>query len=284
MEMKQIIIIIILISSLKAFAQFDYIEQTGLYIELGIKEINAYDNASRLKINDERWLLDEKGHIFSHKLLETEDDSTFSLKLYFFENDQLAKSFDIGIWNTSTNKLDTGITTYFLNKRGQPIRSTYTNTRNTEKITTIFDYEDERLLRKVFFDSYNRITAIDSIYYYENSIPHVKSKTDYSSDTLYPSSKMVQYFDTTGTINLELEFNIESNGQLIPIKSKSFVYQNGKLTRIIKLYLGTYELWGNKMKKTEEYYYYDKRNLVIKKEWYTDDKPEPYLVYTYEYR
>src|SRR5687768_952984 len=102
--MRQTIFIFTLIFSLKALAQFEYIDQTDMYLVHGIKEINAYDNDSGLKINDERWLLDKKGRIISHKLLETEDDSTFSLKLYFFDKDQLAKSLDIGIWNTRTNK------------------------------------------------------------------------------------------------------------------------------------------------------------------------------------
>ena len=286
--MRQTLFILSLLASLQSLAQFEYVDQSALYIALDIHEVNAYDNDSGQKVNDERWLLDEQGRTYSHKLLETEDDSSFSLKLYFYDNAMLIKSFDIGVWNTSTNKLDTAITTYLLDERGKYLQSVQTNTRNTDRTVTIYDYDGDRPIRSVHTDANGRLDYIDSTYYYKTLVPHIKSKTQFlpifGTDTLEITRRVLQYFDTTGAINLELEFTDDTYEHLTPIRSKSFVYHNRKLSQTIKLYLGASVGWGMEMRKTEEIYYYDSRGLVIKKEWYSDGSIEPYLVYTYEYK
>lgn len=286
--MKHSIFIIALLISLKGFSQFEYIDQSNLYKKYSIQEVNAYDNDSGQIINDERWLIDKKGRIYSYKLLETKDDSTFSLNIYFFENDLLTKVYDIGIWNTRTNKVDTVTTIYIFNENKQVVRSIYSSTRNSDTLKNTYKYNDNLLIKKTFYDSYSRIQAIDSTFYYTDLTPHIEKRTffspEFGSDIREPISSKLTYYDTTGTVNLELEFTIDNNGQSTPVSSKSFVFKNGKLTEIIQLYLGTHELWGSKMRKTVEHYYYDSKGLVIRKEWFSDYKTEPYLVYTYDYK
>lgn len=273
---------------MKGFAQFEYIDQSDLYKKYSIQEVNAYDNDSGQIINDERWLIDKKGRIYSHKLLETEDDSTFSLDIYFYDNDLLVKTYDIGIWNTRTNKVDTGITIYLFNDNIQVEKSIYSNTRNSDTLKSTYKYNGNLLISRIFYDAYSRVEAIDSIFYYADSTPHIEKHTfffpEFGSDIRDPIFSKLTYYDTTGTVNLELEFSIENNGQSTPIRSKSFVFQNGKLTEVIRLYLGTYELWGSKMRRTVERYHYDNKGLVIRKEWFSDNKTEPYLKYTYDYK
>jgi hypothetical protein len=287
-KMKKILIILTFALSLKGFAQFEYIDQSELYLEYNIKEVNAYEIDSGQTINDERWVIDKNGRIYSHKLLETEDDSSFSLDKYFFENNQLIKTYDIGIWNTRTNKVDTVTTIYNINENGQAVSSIYSNTRNSDTLRSIFKYNGNLLSSRVFYDAYSRVRAIDSMFYYSNLTTHILQRSSFFPEFGYdnndPVSKKITYYDTLGLINLELEFNVVSNGKLIPVRSKSFVYETGKLKKTIKLYLGTYEFWGSEMRKTEEFYYYDKKGFVIKKEWYSNNKSDPYLVYTYVYK
>jgi hypothetical protein len=104
------------------------------------------------------------------------------------------------------------------------------------------------------------------------------------SDIREPISKKLTYYDTTGTINLELDFEFENNGISTLVRSKSFVYKDGKLIQTINLYLETKELWGTELRKTEEYFFYDSKGFVIKKEWYSDNLADPYLLYTYDYK
>lgn len=287
--MRYFIFIVSLLISFKCLAQFKYIDQSELYKKFSIQEVNAYDkDDSGLTINDERWLIDKKGRIYSHKLLETQDDSTFSHDIYFFENDFLVKSYHIGIWNIKTYKVDTGTTMYLFNNHGQVQKSVYSNTRNTDTIISTYNYIENLLISRTYYDAYSRVKAVDSTFYYANKTPHIEEHTfffpEFGSDIRVPRSKKLTYYDTTGVISLVLEFSVKRNGQLIPVRSKSFAFQNGKLTEIISLYLGTYRLWGSNLRRTVERYFYDNNGFIIKKEWFSGFNPEPYLVNTYDYK
>jgi hypothetical protein len=286
--MKHSIFIIILLISSKGFAQFEYIDQSDLYKKYSVQEVNAFDNDSGQIINDEKWLIDTNGRIYWHKLLETEDDSTFSLDIYFFEKDLLVKAYEIGIWNTRTNKLDTGQTTYFFNSNELLEKIIYSNTRNHDTLKLICEYNNNILTSRTYYNAYSKIQEIDSIFYYSNLNAHIEQTTYFfsmaGSDIREPISKKLTYYDTTGTINLELDFEFENNGISTLVRSKSFVYKDGKLIQTINLYLETKELWGTELRKTEEYFFYDSKGFVIKKEWYSDNLADPYLLYTYDYK
>ena len=258
-----------------------------MYIKYNIKEVNSFYHDSGSVTNDERWLIDEMGRIYSHKLLETEDDPIFDLTEYFYSNDALIKSIHIGFWHSRANKIDTGVTNYNLNGFGKPIQRIYYNTRNNDTLINTYTYEESRLISEIFYDSFSQIHTIDSSYYYDNGVRHIRSRTGFapifSLDTVIPDQKMLQYFDTTGNINLEVEFAIDDKGGQTPIRSKSFVYENNRIVRIIALYLGTQE-WETRMRKTEEYFFYDDRGFVTRTEWSSDGKRTPYLVYTFEYK
>lgn len=274
--------------SFAVLAQFDYLDQRDLYVKYNIQEVNSFDHDSGSVINDEQWIIDEMGRIYSHKLLETEDDPIFDLTQYFYSNDALIKSIHIGFWHSRANKIDTGVTIYNLNESGKPIQRIYFNTRNNDTLTSICTYEADRFISEIFYDSFSDIYRIDSSNYYNTGVRHISSRTRFapilSLDTVIPDQKMLQYFDTTGKINLEVEFAIDDNRGQTLIKSKSFVYENNRLVRIIALYLGTQEHLGSRLRKTEEYFFYDDRGFVTKIEWYSDGKRTPYLVYSYEYK
>src|SRR5690606_14662650 len=117
---------------------------------------------------------------------ETEDDSTFSLDIYFYDNDLLIKTYDIGIWNTRTNKVDTGTTVYYFNDEGELFKSIYFNTRDTDTLKSTYHYSENLLISRTFYDEYSRVKATDSMYYYLNSTPHIVKRTfffpDFNSD------------------------------------------------------------------------------------------------------
>lgn len=294
--MKYVISIITIMLSIEVFAQFVYIDQTELYVELDIKEVNSFDNDSGINVNDERWLVDEKGRIISNELLPIYDDSAFSKQLYFYENDKHIKTVHIKFRYLSaltSNKVDTSVTTYFFNEKDQVTKSIYTSTRKTDTSVSVYENDEDKFIRKVMYDRNNRVTAIDSVLYYKNGRPHIESRIYFNhyfsiSDESKISGKVNSYFDITGLINLVLKLQFNNDGHFIPVESESFVYQNGKLIRTITIDLGTeiiYDsVWDENLRKTETYFYYDERGLVIKEEEYRDGKSEPHYVQTYEYK
>lgn len=287
-KMRKTIFILCLLFSFDGFAQFEYVDQSELYRKYGIQEVNAFDNDSVL-VNDQRWLIDEKGRIYSDILLGTQTDSTESLETHIFKNDLLVKSYDIGVWNTRTNKIDTNTTRYSYNEKGQVVSSFQSSTRTTTQTRSTFSYQNDLLSCRTFGDSISGIFAIDSMFYYPNSMLHIKSHTSFLFDFFdannwVPDRKTSSYYDTTGHILQELAFQIENNHRLTPIRSKTFDYENGKMVRIIVVHLGTVFNYPNGAGRTVEHFYYDNKGFIIMQEWYSGYQTEPYLVYTYDYK
>lgn len=273
--MKKYFLILSLFFSIKLFSQFEYVNQSDLYIKDNVKEIYSFFHHDSLIVNDELWRVDSKGRIVYYELLPVDDDSSFSATIWNYKNDRLVALKNIGIWNTKTNKLDTSLIEYFYDSSNNLEKELYTNTKDNDTLTQVYNYNSGlRISGKLYNKNQSWWFKKDTLNYYESKILKLKSRTNYSNGFIDLSTK--QYFDALGMIQTEIvsDFNSE------PTRIKTFIYDNNKLVRIKEVDLGIN--YSKSVSSSETIYEYNENGFLIKCVSFRNNK---YLNHeTFEYK
>lgn len=259
--MKKVLSILAIFWSFNCMAQFDYVNQSELYIKYGITEVNAFFHDSTLIENDEMWKVDIKGNIIYNELLPVDDDSSYSATIWTYENDLLMNRKTIGVWNTKTNKIDTSLTVFFYDSLNNLIREKHTHTIDQDTLTRDYEYSKGLKVKRTFYNKKQQWWSMtDSITYYDSRTKKSESTTKYYDG--YQEYKKELYFDTLGMIQAEIEFGYDNNCA-IPNRIKNFTYGDGRLIRIKEVGLGTGFVIT--VHHSEILYEYNKKGLITKR-------------------
>jgi hypothetical protein len=220
--MTKYLFILSVFVSIKSKAQFDYVDQSGLYRKFGITKVNAFFHDSGIVENDEIWKIDSKGRIIYNELLPTNDDSNYSAKIWTYKNDSLVTQMDVGVWNIKTNKVDTALTKYFYDISKNLVEEQHTHTKDKDTLTQIYEYSNGLKIKgRLHNNNQEWLYVSDSVAYYPSKVKKLESTTYYYDGNA--EYKKEFFFDTLGVLQAAVEYGFEDNCA-VPEQLESLIY------------------------------------------------------------
>ncbi|MCF8218670.1 MAG: hypothetical protein K9J21_06780 [Bacteroidales bacterium] len=282
--MKVQILFIIVFLPYITLAQFEYIDQTDLYIENNINKVSSYfhdvDTVGLFDI----WEVDTLGKITSKK--EIYDDSTYSLTTYKYNdgllNEVISRWFYSLLSNEILNTKNSNYSKqeYFYNDSNLLIKVHETNSKDNDTIITKYSYSNGlKIKSKTKNTKHNNWLIIDTLEYYDSNEIKIKTTLQYREGTLVFGTK--RYYDTSGIIQAEINFDINRN--CFDTKTiKTFIYDNNKLVRIKETILPGNQPFFKGLHTSEDKFTYDKNGLIIRVSRFVNGKLLNYDTYRYE--
>lgn len=275
--MRIFLFIILAIETFTSLAQFDYIDQSELYKKHGVTEVQSFFHDSTLIERAEAWRIDSEGRMIHQEYLPRDDDSSYSEITWTYANDQLSRRMEIGVWNISSNKLDTALTEYFYTSEGNVSEERSCNTKDQDTLLHVYLYRDEHLVIGRLYNPHQPWWYwTDSIEPYSSGFPKLKSTTSYYDGA--PEYRKEQYLDTLRRIQVEIEYEF-TGACSKPVRTRTFTYDGGQLKSIKTVFL------GNGLPKTvfssEITYGYNDQGLVTNQSRRRDGAVWNYDTYRY---
>lgn len=259
--MQNLLTLLTIFWSLNSLAQFDYTDQSALYIKYGITEVNVFFHDSARVVKDEIWKVDFNGRTVYKEFPPLDDDSIYSAITWNYENDLLMNRMHIGVWNMETNKLDTSLTVFIYDSLNHLIREEHTHTRNQDTLIKEYDYSNGLKVKGTLSNTKQHWWSItDSIVYYDSRSEKTVSTTRYFDG--YPKYKRELYLDTLGLIQTAIESGFDNNCA-VPDRIKTFTYEEGRLIRVKEIFLGTG--YVQNVYYSEVLYEYNDQGLITKR-------------------
>ncbi len=265
--MKKLIHIAFILVPIFSFAQIDYINQQELYVKYNVDTVISISHYNNKDKHELFWVLDSLGRIIYQEYFPSEKNSIPD-KTYWYYNDNLVSEvLQYASWSTKNEKIDTAKTIYFYNNSNILQQTQYTNTRNSDTITTLYKYKNKLLnSNHIYVDNYYKeysLFTYDSV----SLINTIKE-----SETFYfkYDNNFVRSYKTEREFNYTGDLIKESLVALSPIDTSytttsyvwNFKYKDKKLVKIKEVYFS-----NNKNKSNEKYvtrYKYNAKGLVSK--------------------
>lgn len=224
------------------------------------------------------WKYDSIGRIYFHQLIDKDTseggDTTFCGDYYFYNKNGLVESWNIGVWNVRTMKVDTAVTKYYYNKQDSLVRETYKNPALDDDHSVLYTYMNGHRVKEIYKDTLtNSERVVDSLVYSPDGKLNFEFKgwekgIKYEYNNYQQLSRITEYYgwDTSWTERItsfyyntgQLSMDIENDSDLSPKRKKGFycrrgvkyVYYKNRLLREIR------RLDDNAILDRYEYEYY----------------------------
>lgn len=271
---KQQLLALLFLVPFFSFAQFTYIDQSELYVSIGIScvlqksdETNSY-SAERL------WSIDSFGRVTSMEILSSNENTDFTGDKFTYQNDLLKKKLEIYDFDPSTEKNDTIFIDYYYDTENNLTKEVSTYSTDCDTSIRYYSYKDGQVICSTRLEITSKYLQ-DSVYY------------DYDTNKIL-KTKTIKHFDEN-FIWLLVKMNYSQNrlksqveyyyGMDYPSSIKVFYY-NKKLIEIqtlnIELYLGQQNI------TYKEEIEYNDFGLVSKITSYRNDELEKIETYIYK--